>query len=67
MHDTGIGYWFVDTAGIGSIIVLGVGFFVFFAYVAMLRWIQTAPPEQPVAAAPATTAEVKEATGGAAA
>lgn len=64
MHDIGIGYWLVDTAGIGSIIVLGVGFFVFFAYVAMLRWIQTAPPEQPVAAAASGTAEVEEATGG---
>jgi hypothetical protein len=65
MHDIGIGYWFVDTAGVGSIIVLGVGFAVFFAYIAMLRWIQTAPPEQPVAAA--KTAENEEATGGAAA
>jgi hypothetical protein len=33
----------MDTAGIGSIIVLAVGFFVLVAYVYMLRWIQTAP------------------------
>jgi hypothetical protein len=38
-----MGYWFVDTAGIGSIIVLSVGFSVLVAYVTMLRWIQTAP------------------------
>ena len=40
-----MGHWLMDTAGIGSIIVLGVGLFVAFAYVYMLRWILGAPPD----------------------
>ena len=36
-------YWLMDTAGIGSIIVVVVGLSVFVAYVYMLRWIQTTP------------------------
>ena len=36
-------YWLMDTAGIGSIIVVVVGLSVFVAYIYMLRWIQTAP------------------------
>jgi hypothetical protein len=40
-----MGYWFVNTAGIGSIIVFAVGLSVFAAYLSMLRWIQTAPPD----------------------
>lgn len=67
MDEINIGYWLVDTAGVGSIIVLAVGFSVFFAYVAMLRWIQTTPPPQPVPVAAVETAETEEATGGAAA
>lgn len=38
-----MGYWLMDTAGIGSIIVLVVGFSILAAYVTMLRWIQAAP------------------------
>jgi hypothetical protein len=38
-----MGYWLVDTAGIGSIIVLAVGFSILVAYITMLRWIQAAP------------------------
>jgi hypothetical protein len=40
-----MGHWLVDTAGIGSIVVLGVGFAVLAAYVYMLRWIQRAPSD----------------------
>lgn len=54
-----MGYWFVNTAGIGSIIVLVVGLSVFSAYIVMLRWIQTAPPEP----APVSTGESVEAGG----
>lgn len=66
MDEINIGYWLVDTAGVGSIIVLAVGFSVFFAYVAMLRWIQTAPPARPVTVAAVETAENEETAGGAA-
>jgi hypothetical protein len=38
-------FWFFDTAGIGSIIVIGVGLSVLMAYIRMMRWIQTTPPE----------------------
>jgi hypothetical protein len=38
----------MDTAGIGSIIVFAVGFSVLAAYIYMLRWIQSAPSEEPV-------------------
>ena len=40
-----MGHWLVDTAGIGSIIVLSVGFLVLAAYVYMLRWVQRSPRE----------------------
>ena len=39
-----MGNWLIDTAGIGSIIVIVVGSSVFGAYLYMLRWIQTTPP-----------------------
>ena len=65
MNDISIGYWLADTAGVGSIFVLVVGVTVFISYVAMLRWVQTAPPVQPVTAA--KPAEGEEAAGGAAA
>ena len=42
-----MGFWFVDTAGIGSVIAVGVGLSVFVAYVALVRWIQTAPKDEP--------------------
>ena len=38
-------FWFVDTAGIGSLVVLTVGLSVLAAYLFVLRWIQTAPPD----------------------
>ena len=38
-------FWFLDTAGIGSLVVLTVGLSVFAAYVYVLRWIHTAPPD----------------------
>ncbi len=38
-------YWFINTPGIGSIIVFAVGISVFIAYLRMLRWIQTTPPD----------------------
>lgn len=37
--------WFLDTAGIGSIVVFVVGISVFLIYLRMLRWIQTTPPD----------------------
>jgi hypothetical protein len=40
-----MGYWFVNTAGIGSLVVLTVGLSVFAIYLYVLRWIQTAPPD----------------------
>ena len=40
-----MGHWLVDTAGIGSVVVLSVGFLVLAAYIFMLRWIQRAPRE----------------------
>jgi hypothetical protein len=40
-----MGHWLMDTPGVGSIIVLGVGACVLAAYIAMLRWIKGAPPE----------------------
>jgi len=40
-----MGHWLIDTSGIGSIVVLGVGFCVLVAYILMLRWIQAAPPD----------------------
>ncbi len=40
-----MGHWLMDTSGIGSIVVLGVGFCVLVAYIFMLRWIQGAPPD----------------------
>ena len=36
-------HWIVDTASIGSIIVLCVAVPVFLAYAAMVRWIARAP------------------------
>jgi hypothetical protein len=38
-----MGYWFVNTAGVGALVVLIVGLSVFVAYIYMLRWIHTAP------------------------
>jgi hypothetical protein len=40
-----MGYWFVNTAGVGAMVVLTVGLSVFIAYVYMLRWIHAAPRE----------------------
>ncbi len=40
-----MGYWLMDTAGVGSIIVIVVGLTVLIAYIYMVRWIQTAPPD----------------------
>ncbi len=42
-----MGHWLMDTAGVGSIIVLGIGFSILGAYIYMLRWIQTTPPDKP--------------------
>lgn len=50
-------YWFFNTPGIGSIIVFVVGISVFIAYVRMLRWIQTTPPD-PKPANDTTTSDV---------
>jgi hypothetical protein len=41
--------WFLDTAGIGSIVVFVVAISVFLVYLRMLRWIQTTPPDSPSA------------------
>lgn len=41
-----MGHWLMDTAGIGSIIVLVIGFSVLAAYIYTLRWIQAAPPDK---------------------
>jgi hypothetical protein len=51
-----MGYWLVNTAGVGAIIVWTIGLSVFTAYVCMLHWIQTAPRD-PV---PAETAPQDE-------
>ncbi len=40
-----MGYWLINTAGIGSIVVVVVGLSVLIAYTYMVRWIQTAPPD----------------------
>jgi hypothetical protein len=42
-----MGYWIINTAGIGAIIVGIIGASVFAAYVLLLRWIVTAPPGNP--------------------
>ncbi len=39
-------HWLIDTAGIGSLIVVAVALGVLAAYVRMLRWIQAAPDER---------------------
>ncbi len=63
-----MGSWFIDTAGIGSIIVLTVGLSVFAAYLYVLRWIQTAPPDPAPASVgadqPGEEAVAAPATGG---
>ncbi len=41
-----MGHWIIDTAGIGSLIAVGVALSVFAAYVRMLRWIRSAPREE---------------------
>jgi hypothetical protein len=51
----------MNTAGIGSIVVVVVGLSVFVAYVYMLRWIQTAPRD-PVAVETAPQDEETAAT-----
>ncbi len=38
-------YWFFNTPGIGSIVVFVVAISVFIAYLRMLCWIQTTPPD----------------------
>ncbi len=48
-----MGYWLVDTAGVGSIIVFVVGLSALAAYAYMLRWIQTAPRDPAPAETPA--------------
>ncbi len=40
-----MGHWIIETAGIGSLIVVAVALGVFGAYVRMLRWIRAAPDE----------------------
>ncbi len=40
--------WITDTPGVGSFIALLIPGAAFIAYALTLRWIQTAPPEQPV-------------------
>jgi hypothetical protein len=61
-------FWFLDTAGIGSLVVLTVGLSVFAAYMYVLRWIQTAPPDPVLAAVevdqPDEDAVAAPATGG---
>jgi hypothetical protein len=58
-----MGYWFVNTAGVGAIVVLTVGLSVFIAYVYMLRWIHTAPRD-PLPAEAAVEDEERLAGGG---
>ncbi len=38
-------HWFLDTPGIGSIIVFAVGISALTAYLTALRWIRAAPPD----------------------
>jgi hypothetical protein len=59
-----MGYWIMDTAGIGSIIVFAVGFGVLAAYVYMLRWIQTASPDPVPLKTDSQNEEVMEAEAG---
>jgi hypothetical protein len=40
-----MGYWIINTAGIGAIIVGIIGTSVFAAYVLLLRWVVTAPSD----------------------
>jgi hypothetical protein len=49
----------MDTAGIGSIIVLAVGLSVLAAYYYMLRWIRAAPPDAVLAEADSGDAQAK--------
>lgn len=46
--ELGLGHWLIDTAGVGSVIVVVVGLGFLAAYVYMLRWIRQVPAEQPV-------------------
>ncbi len=41
-----LAYWAVNTAGIGSLLVLGIGAAVLVGYATMLRWIWAAPADQ---------------------
>ena len=36
-------FWFLDTPGIGALIVITVALSVLFTYVRMVRWIASAP------------------------
>jgi hypothetical protein len=51
-----MGYWIIDTAGIGSIIALGVAGTVFLIYAGVVRWIHDAPAPK----SPAPTADGQE-------
>jgi hypothetical protein len=53
-----MGYWLINTAGIGSIIVFVVGLSAFAAYAYMLRWIQTAPRDPAPTETPAEGEEI---------
>lgn len=52
-------HWFLNTPGIGSIVVFTVGGSVLTAYITALRWIQTAPPD-PKSADETMTSDVGE-------
>lgn len=49
-------YWFLNTPGIGSIIVFAVGFSALTGYLTALRWIRAAPPD-PKSADETTTSD----------
>ncbi len=60
-----MGHWLMDTSGIGSIVVLGVGFCVLGAYIFMLRWIQGASPDPvPVQIGPQDEENIPDEPGG---
>lgn len=52
-------HWFLNTPGIGSIIVFAVGSSALTAYLTALHWIQAAPPD-PESADETMTSDVGE-------
>ncbi len=50
-------HWLIDTAGLGSLIAIGVALIVLAAYARMLFWIQGAPSDRTAGVGQAAAAE----------